>query len=83
MHKRKGWLLSDTVKGAVASANLYSLVETAKANGVEPHAYLVLVFKRLPSAKSIEDFEALLPWNLKRDLAASSLPPSRTRESLE
>jgi hypothetical protein len=31
---RKSWLFSDTVKGAVASANLYSLVETAKANGV-------------------------------------------------
>ena len=39
---RKGWLFSDTVKGAVASANLYSLVETCKANGVEPHAYLTL-----------------------------------------
>jgi hypothetical protein len=37
---RKGWLFSDTVKGAIASANLFSIVETAKANGVEPHAYL-------------------------------------------
>ncbi len=32
---RKGWLFSDTVKGAIASANLFSLVETAKANGLE------------------------------------------------
>ena len=32
---RKGWLFSDTVKGAIASANLFSIVETAKANGVE------------------------------------------------
>jgi transposase len=62
---RKGWLFSDTVKGAQASANLYSLVETAKANGVEPHAYLSLLFTKLPYAKTIEDFEALLPWNLK------------------
>lgn len=60
---RKGWMFSDTVKGAVASANLYSLVETAKANGVEPHAYLTQVFKRLPYARTVEDFEALLPWN--------------------
>ena len=37
---RKGWLFSDTVKGGIASANLYSIVETAKVNGVEPHAYL-------------------------------------------
>jgi transposase len=61
---RKGWLFSDTVKGAVASANLYSLVETAKANGVEPHAYLTHVFERLPHAKTVADFESLLPWNV-------------------
>ncbi len=60
---RKGWLFSDSVKGAMASANLYSLVETAKANGVEPHAYLTHVFERLPYAKTVADFEALLPWN--------------------
>ena len=70
---RKGWLFSDTVAGARASANLYSLVETAKANGVEPHAYLSRLFERLPLAKSVEHFEALLPWNLKADLPASHL----------
>ena len=59
---RKGWLFADTVKGAVASANLYSLVETAKANGVEPFAYLSFLFERLPYLKSVEDFEAVLPW---------------------
>jgi transposase len=79
---RKGWLFSDTVKGAVASANLYSLVETAKTNGVEPHAYLSLMLERLPSAKSTEDFEALLPWNLKFALTASSQSPSPSRESM-
>jgi IS66 C-terminal element len=65
MHKRKGWLFSDAVKGAVASANLFSIVETAKANGVEPHAYLSLLFAQLPYAKTVEDFETLLPWNVK------------------
>jgi transposase len=70
---RKGWLFSDTVAGARASANLYSLVESAKANGVEPHAYLSRLFERLPLAKSVEDFEALLPWNLKAELPASHL----------
>jgi transposase len=60
---RKGWLFSDTVKGAVASANLYSLVETCKANGIEPHAYLSLLFARLPHLNTVADFEALLPWN--------------------
>lgn len=62
---RKGWLFNDTVKGALASANLYSLVETSKANGVEPHAYLTHLFTKLPYAKTVEDFEALLPWNVK------------------
>jgi transposase len=60
---RKGWLFSDTVKGAIASANLYSLVETAKANGLEPLAYLSWLFERLPHLKSVEDFEAVLPWH--------------------
>jgi transposase len=69
---RKGWLFSDTVKGAVASANLYSLVETAKANSVEPHAYLSLLFSQLPDAKTVEDFETLLPWNVKSALATIS-----------
>ena len=40
---RKNWLFSDTVKGAKSSAIIYSLIETAKANGVEPYAYLMLV----------------------------------------
>ena len=60
---RKNWLFSDTPKGAMASAQLYSLVETAKANGQEPYAWLRHAFERLPQALSVEDFEALLPWN--------------------
>lgn len=72
MHKRTGWLFSDTVKGAVASANLYSLAETAKANAVEPHAYLSTVFERLPHAKTVEDFESLLPWNMKAAIGLSA-----------
>ena len=62
---RKAWLFSDTPAGAVASANLYSLVETAKANGVEPLAYLTHLYAELPHARTLEDFEALLPWNVK------------------
>jgi transposase len=69
---RKGWMFSDTVKGAVASANLFSIVETAKANGVEPHAYLSLLFAQLPYAKTVEDFERLLPWNVKSALVPTA-----------
>ena len=59
---RKNWLFCDTQAGATASARLYSLIETAKANGLEPHAYLTRLFTELPSATCLADFEALLPW---------------------
>lgn len=59
---RKNWLFCDTQAGAMASANLYSLIETAKANGLEPHAYLTRLFTELPNANTLEDIEALLPF---------------------
>ena len=62
---RKAWLFSDTPKGAQASAIHYSLIETAKANGLEPYAYLTQVLKALPYADTVEKIEALLPWNIK------------------
>ncbi len=61
---RKAWLFSDSVAGVNASANLYSLVETAKAHGLEPYAYLREVFTKLPGATTVEDIEALLPGNI-------------------
>ena len=68
---RKNWLFSDTQAGATASANLYSLIETAKANGIEPHAYLTRLYTTLPHATCLEHFEAMLPWNVKAELNAS------------
>ena len=61
---RKGWLFSDTVAGANASANLYSLVQTCKANGIDSYRYLRALFIALPSATTAEDYEALLPWRI-------------------
>lgn len=61
---RKNWLFSASTSGATASANLYSLIETAKANGLEPFAYLKRVFTELPRAQGLEDIEALLPWQM-------------------
>jgi transposase len=61
---RKNWLFSQTTAGATASARLYSLVESAKANGIEPHAYLARLFAELPKATSADHFESLLPWNI-------------------
>ena len=64
---RKNWLISASVKGLQASANLYSLIETAKANRLEPYAYLRYLFTELPKAETVETIEALLPGNLSKD----------------
>ena len=64
---RKNWLFSASVKGVKASANLYSLIETAKANGLEPYAYLRYLFTALPKAGTVDVIEALLPGNVDLD----------------
>lgn len=61
---RKNWLFANSQAGAKASANLYSLIETAKANGLNPYEYLKTVFKELPNAQSVEAIEQLLPWHV-------------------
>jgi hypothetical protein len=71
---RKNWLFSDTPQGAHASAIIYSVIETAKANDLEPYAYLRRVFSVLPAATSVADIEALLPWNIEREVLVSDLP---------
>ena len=71
---RKSWLFSDTPAGAHASALIYSLVETAKANGLEPYTWLRRVMRCLPMAKTVDEMEALLPWNLNNlDLASETV----------
>jgi hypothetical protein len=61
-------IFSDSVHGVKASANLYSLIESAKASGLEPYQYLRQVFTGLPQAETVEDIERLLPWALKKSL---------------
>lgn len=66
---RKNWLLAGSPRGAQASAALYSLVETARANGHEPMFYLWWMLDRLPQAQSADDYRALLPTRVSpRDL---------------
>jgi hypothetical protein len=67
---RKAWLFSDSPKGAKASAIHYSLIETAKANSLEPYGYLTQILKALPYADTVEKIEALLPWNFKKMASA-------------
>ncbi len=62
---RRVWLFANNPLGARASANLYSLVATARANGLEPCAYLNFLFENLPAAETVEALEALLPWNVR------------------
>lgn len=61
---RKNWLFAGSPSGAMASATLYSLVETAKANEMEPYRYLRFLFERLPYAKTTEDYRKLTPLHL-------------------
>ena len=61
---RKNWLFSATSRGAQASAALYSVIESAKANRHEPYWYLRFLFEGLISARTAEQFTALLPQNI-------------------
>ncbi|MBF8378645.1 transposase domain-containing protein, partial [Alicyclobacillus mali] len=62
---RKNWLFANTPRGARASAVTYSIVETAKENGLNPTAYLTYLFERMPNMDLMDEaaFEALLPWS--------------------
>jgi hypothetical protein len=59
--------LADTVAGANASANLYSLLQTCLVNGIDGCQYLKALLVALPNAKTVEDFEALLAGRSARD----------------
>lgn len=65
---RKNWIFAGSPRGADASAFIYSLVETAKANGLEPKHYLKELFERYPLATEDDERSALLPWNLKNSV---------------
>ncbi|WP_079857712.1 IS66 family transposase [Vibrio parahaemolyticus] len=69
---RNNWLFSNTHNGARASAVLYSLIETAKANDCEPYDYLEYVLREVPKLKYGDDHRHLLPWNMPQTEAPSS-----------
>jgi transposase len=69
---RKNWLFSGSPLGAHASAGIYSLIETAKANGHEPFRYLAYVFDKLPLCTTNEEREALLPYRLSTSSYAAN-----------
>jgi transposase len=67
-HNRKNWLFSGVPKGADASAAFFSLIETAKANDLEPYSYLRCLFEQLPFVKDQDGYRNLLPQYIDRKL---------------
>ncbi len=65
---RKAWLFADTSRGAHASAACYSLIETAKANQLEPYSYIKYLLDHIGTADTVEKLEALLPWQVKMEV---------------
>ena len=59
---RNAWLFNDTPRGAHASAGIYSLIITARQNGLEPYAYLCRLFNELPMANDKASLRRLLPY---------------------
>ncbi|MCW3491714.1 IS66 family transposase [Dethiobacter alkaliphilus] len=62
---RKNWLFSNTPKGAKASATIYSIIESAKVNGLNPYSYLVYLFEKLPNINITDPhaLDELMPWS--------------------
>jgi len=58
---RRNWLFCNTVRGARASAIVYSIIETARANGLKPFEYLEFLLETLPNA-TIKSIDNILPW---------------------
>ena len=67
---RKNWLFNDTVEGAKAAAIYFSILETAKANGIEPYWYIRFLLEKMPELKTKEDFLPFIPQNIDKKLVA-------------
>jgi hypothetical protein len=65
---RKNWLFSDSVAGAKASAMIYSILQSARGNGLEPYAYMRYLLTELPKCQSAEQIEKLLPDKIDNKL---------------
>ena len=63
---RKNWLFSGSPDGAHACALLYSLIETAEMNSLDPYKYIRYLLEKIPHANSEEDFKELLPTQVTR-----------------
>jgi hypothetical protein len=66
---RKNWVMSGSPAGAKSSCELYTLIETAKANGWNPFKYLAQIFEEAAAMNSVDDWIQLLPWNLAHNFS--------------
>jgi transposase len=71
---RKNWLFAGHPNGAVASATLFTLIETSKACGLDPYWYLRFLFEMLPHAHTEDDFKALLPQYVSKEQVSRFMP---------
>ena len=76
---RKAWLFSNTPAGAHASSVMYSIIETAKENGLHPFQYVKYLLEQLPNASS-GDLESFLPWS---DTLPDSCFAPKKKESIQ
>jgi len=63
---RKNWLFANSVEGANAAANIFSLIETCKAHGVNPYDWFAEILAKIPYCETVEQYEALLPFNFAK-----------------
>jgi transposase len=70
---RKNWLFSGSPNGAQSSCSMYSLIESAKQNGMNPYSYLRTVFEAAPRVKNTRNWETLLPWNISAENEPATL----------
>ena len=75
---RRNWLFSGSPEGAHATCAMFTLIETAKSNKLNPYVYLEYIFDQLAYVSTIEDFRKLLPTHIDREalraFAAKNIP---------
>lgn len=70
---RKNFMFCNSVAGANAVSMHFSLIQTAKAHNLDPYEYYVILLTNIPYCSKVEDYEALLPWNIKDSLAKKAI----------
>ncbi|MDB4807013.1 transposase domain-containing protein [Pseudomonadales bacterium] len=73
---RKNFMFCSSVSGANALCFHFSLIRTAKRHGLDPYRYYVKILKDIPCCESVEDYEALLPWNIELEKVGTLKVPA-------